>query len=72
VLQILYGAACMAMASANFICRFVRHFPLPWVHPAFFYVTLILVLGLGPRIIYVALHKERFAGEAPLRLVPAR
>ncbi len=59
--QIAYGVFAMAMAWANAGCRFIPHGPLPWVHPAFFVTTLLIVALLGPRVAYL-LHREWRAG----------
>lgn len=58
-IQLAYGLFCMSMAFTDALCRFIPHAPLPWVHPAFFITTLIIVAGLGPRVAYVAAQRRR-------------
>jgi hypothetical protein len=53
-LQLSYGIFCMAMAFTDIGCRAIPHGPLAFVHPAFFLLTLALVVGLAPRVIAVA------------------
>jgi hypothetical protein len=53
-LQLAYGILCMAMAFTDAGCRAIPHGPLPFVHPAFFLMTLVLVAALGPRVLAVA------------------
>jgi hypothetical protein len=62
-IQLAYGIFCMSMAFTDAGCRLIPHQPLPWVHPAFFLTTLIIGLGLGPRVAYLVL-RERRAGSA--------
>jgi hypothetical protein len=50
-LQVAYGVFCMAMAFTDVGCRTIPHGTLAFVHPAFFLATMVLVAGLGPRII---------------------
>ena len=50
-LQLAYGLLCMAMAGTNIGCRAIPHDDLPFVHPAFFLITVALVITLAPRII---------------------
>lgn len=53
-LQLGYGLFGMAMAGTNFFCRFIPHGNLEYVHPTFALITVVLALGLGPRIVYLA------------------
>jgi hypothetical protein len=53
-LQLAYGILCMAMAFTDVGCRAIPHGPLPFVHPAFFLMTVVLVAALGPRVLAVA------------------
>ena len=46
----------MAMAGTNLGCRAIPHDELAFVHPAFFVITVALVLGLGPRVAFMALR----------------
>jgi hypothetical protein len=55
-LQLGYGLFGMAMAGTNFGCRFIPHAALEAVHPTFFLITVALVLGLAPRVLWLALH----------------
>jgi len=58
-LQLAYGLFAMALGGTNFFCRFIAHGFLAYVHPTFALITLVLVVGLGPRIAalaYVALR----------------
>ena len=68
-LQLGYGLFGMAMAGTNVGCRFIPHAALEAVHPTFFLITVVLVLGLGPRVLWMALRRERSAqrGEHGLR-----
>ncbi len=66
-LQLAYGLFAMAMFGTNFFCRFIPHGFLEYVHPTFAFITLILLAGLGPRIIYIALTRRRTARPQPLR-----
>jgi hypothetical protein len=58
-LQLGYGIFCMAMAFTDALCRFIPHAHLAWVHPAFFFTTVGLVIALGPRLLFVALRTPR-------------
>ena len=58
-IQLAYGIFCMSMAFTDALCRAIPHGHLPWVHPAFFLTTLLIVFGLGPRVAYVALTRSR-------------
>jgi hypothetical protein len=58
-IQLAYGIFCMSMAFTDALCRAIPHGHLPWVHPAFFLTTLLIVFGLGPRVAYVALTQTR-------------
>ena len=60
--QLAYGSFCMSMAFTNALCRFTPHGPLPWVHPAFFVTTVLIVAGLGPRVAYLIFRERRLAG----------
>jgi len=55
-LQLAYGLFAMAMAGTNLGCRAIPHDDLPYVHPAFFAITMLLVAGLGPRVLAAALR----------------
>jgi hypothetical protein len=52
------------MAFTDAGCRFFPHAPLPWVHPAFFITTLLIGIGLGPRVVYLILRERRVARAA--------
>ena len=67
--QLAYGILCMSMAFTDALCRFIPHQPLPWVHPAFFITTILIAVGLGPRVVYVAMTLRR--QRAIARMVPA-
>jgi hypothetical protein len=54
-LQLAYGLFCMAMAGTNIGCRAIPHDDLPFVHPAFFLITVALVITLAPRLIAMSL-----------------
>ena len=53
-LQLFYGIFCMAMAFTDIGCRAIPHGALMYVHPAFFFMTLLLVVTIGPRLMRVA------------------
>jgi hypothetical protein len=53
-LQLAYGIFCMAMAFTDIGCRAIPHGTLAFVHPAFFLMTLALVVTLAPRIVTLA------------------
>jgi hypothetical protein len=53
-LQLAYGIFCMAMAFTDIGCRAIPHGHLAAVHPAFFLMTLVLVIALAPRITALA------------------
>jgi hypothetical protein len=57
-LQLAYGIFCMAMAFTDIGCRTIPHGDLAFVHPAFFLVTLVLVVALAPRIAVVARNES--------------
>ena len=61
-LQIGYGVACMSMAFADALCRFIPHRPLGMVHPVFFITTVALAVLIAPRLL--ALRKRN----APVRV----
>jgi hypothetical protein len=42
------------MAFTDIGCRAIPHGPLAFVHPAFFLLTLALVMTLAPRVVAVA------------------
>jgi hypothetical protein len=65
-IQLAYGIFCMSMAFTDALCRFIPHDPLEWVHPAFFLTTIIIALGIGPRVVYLLL-KQRGAMPARAR-----
>ncbi len=65
-IQLAYGIFCMSMAFTDALCRFIPHDPLEWVHPAFFFTTIIIALGIGPRVVYLLL-KQRTAMSARAR-----
>jgi hypothetical protein len=72
-IQLAYGIFCMAMAFTDALCRFIPHAILPWVHPAFFVTTVIIAIGLGPRVAYLVVRDWR-RGRHPLgraQAVPA-
>ena len=50
-LQLAYGIFCMAMAFTDIGCRAIPHGNLEFVHPAFFFMTLLLVVTIGPRLL---------------------
>jgi hypothetical protein len=53
-LQLFYGIFCMALAFTDVGCRAIPHGPLMYVHPTFFFLTLALVVTIGPRLLAVA------------------
>ena len=55
-LQLAYGLFCLAMAATNVLCRAIPHAELPYVHPTYAAITLALVVGLAPRVVWVATH----------------
>ncbi len=65
-LQLVYGAFCFAMFGTDVICRAVPHDDLAFVHPTYFFLTLALIVGLAPRIVYLLVKRPRVA------LVPHR
>ena len=70
-LQLAYGIFAMAMAFTNAGCRAIPHDDLPLVHPAFFLITAALVLGLAPRVAYLALLAKRDARDTESHAPPA-
>ncbi len=60
-LQLGYGLFGMAMAGTNIGCRFIPHAALEAVHPTFFAITVVLVLGLAPRVLWMALRRQGLA-----------
>jgi hypothetical protein len=60
-LQLGYGLFGAAMAGTNIGCRAIPHDDLGVVHPVFFLITVALVVGLGPRVVWLATHPERRA-----------
>ena len=55
-LQFWYGIFAMAMAFTNLGCRLIPHDDLPFVHPAFFLITVALVAAMGPRVVAMAVR----------------
>lgn len=53
-LQLAYGIFAMAMAFTDVGCRAIPHDRLALVHPTFFLMTVVLVAGLGPRLVALA------------------
>ena len=53
-LQLGYGIFALAMACTNLGCRAIPHAELPYVHPTFFLITVLLVAALAPRVVRVA------------------
>jgi hypothetical protein len=60
-IQLAYGVFCMSMAFTDALCRYIPHQPLPWVHPAFFFTTVLIVAGIGPRVAYLIYTRRRGA-----------
>jgi hypothetical protein len=58
-LQLAYGLFGMAMFGTDFFCRFIPHGFLAYVHPTFAAITLLLLVGLGPRVIYLAYRSRQ-------------
>jgi hypothetical protein len=56
-LQLAYGLFCMAMAGTNVGCRSIPHDDLSLVHPAFFLITVGLVVAFAPRTVVMALRR---------------
>ena len=56
-LQLAYGIFCMAMAFTDIGCRTIPHGSLAFVHPTFFFMTLVLLVTIGPRLL--AMRRER-------------
>lgn len=56
-LQLAYGIFCMAMAFTDIGCRAIPHGNLAFVHPTFFFMTLVLLVTIGPRLL--AMRRER-------------
>jgi hypothetical protein len=69
-IQLAYGLFCMSMAFTDAGCRFFPHAPLPWVHPAFFLTTLLIGIGLGPRVVYLIARERRLARAAAIGATP--
>lgn len=61
-LQLAYGIVVMSMAWTDYLCRYIPHPPLEWVHPAFFFTTVVMALSLGPRLLYLV-FKDRRGGQ---------
>jgi hypothetical protein len=57
-IQLAYGLFCMSMAFTDALCRFIPHKPLASVHPAFFSTTVLIALGIGPRVVYLLLRRR--------------
>ena len=55
-LQFWYGIFAMAMVMTNLGCRVLPHADLPFVHPTFFLVSVALVAGLAPRVVWLVTH----------------
>jgi len=67
-LQLAYGLLAMGMFVTNSLCRFIPHGALEYVHPTYAFITLALVFGFGPRVVYLALRGRRDARQAqPMR-----
>jgi hypothetical protein len=60
-LQLVYGAFCFAMFGTDVVCRAIPHDDLPYVHPTYFLITLALVVGLAPRIVYLLVKRPGVA-----------
>jgi hypothetical protein len=58
-LQLAYGLFGMAMFGTNIGCRYIPHGYLEYVHPTFALITLILLVTMGPRVIYLAFTQRR-------------
>jgi hypothetical protein len=58
-LQLAYGLLGMGMFGTNALCRFIPHGFLEYVHPTYAFITLALVAGLGPRILFLALRARQ-------------
>jgi hypothetical protein len=52
-LQFAYGLFAMSMAFTDALCRFIPHPLFAWVHPAFFLTTILIAVGLGPRVAFL-------------------
>jgi hypothetical protein len=50
-LQLAYGIFTMAMAFTDIGCRAIPHGDLAFVHPTFFFMTILLVVTIAPRVI---------------------
>lgn len=57
-LQLAYGIFCVAMAFTDIGCRTIPHGELAYVHPAFFLITVALLVTLAPRTIALATAKK--------------
>jgi hypothetical protein len=66
-LQLGYGVFCMAMAFTNAGCRAIPHDDLGFVHPTFFLITVAIVVGLGPRVLAMAIEARRRMQASPAR-----
>jgi hypothetical protein len=53
-LQLAYGLFGMGMFGTNIGCRYIPHGWLEYVHPTFALLTVLLLVGLGPRVIFMA------------------
>jgi hypothetical protein len=53
----------MSMAFTDALCRFIPHKPLEWVHPAFFFTTVLIALAIGPRVAYLILRSRETVRE---------
>jgi hypothetical protein len=50
LLQLAYGVFCLSMAFADVLWAVIPHATLLWIHPALFLTTVLIGLGLGPRV----------------------
>ncbi len=64
-LQFAYGIFAMSMAFTDALCRFIPHPLFAWVHPAFFLTTILIAVGLGPRVTFLFFRELR-RGKNPL------
>ncbi|MGD0472481.1 MAG: hypothetical protein ABSB70_04620 [Candidatus Velthaea sp.] len=58
-LQLAYGLLGMGMFGTNLLCRFIPHGFLEYVHPTFAFITFAMLLGLGPRIVFLVRQSRR-------------
>jgi hypothetical protein len=64
-LQLGYGVFCLAMACTNAGCRAIPHDDLAFVHPTFFLITVAIVLGLGSRVVTMAIGARHATKASP-------